>query len=74
MIANAQYGPGVYYWSLKGLKLYVVQCLSYSNNNTHQSSLPSLFFLALCFLISCPGAFIIGHLSSVEVVDCGDTN
>lgn len=74
MRANAQYGPGVYYWSLKGLKLYVVQCLSYSNNNTHQSSLPSLFFLALCLLISCPGAFIIGHLSSVEVVDCGDTN
>lgn len=52
----------------------MLRCLSYSNDNTCQSSLLSLstfFFLALCFLISCPGAFIIGHLSSVQVVDWG---
>lgn len=36
------------------------------------SSLPPFFFYSpLCFLISCPGAFIIGHLSSVQVVDSG---
>ncbi len=38
------------YWSLKGLKLYALLCLSYSNNNTRQSSLlsPSLLFSRLC--------------------------
>lgn len=50
----------------------MLRWLSYSNNNTRQSSsplsLPS-FFSPLCFLISCPGAFIIGHLSSVQLVD-----
>lgn len=31
-------------------------------------------FLALCFLISCPDAFIIGHLSSVDVVEGGQSD
>lgn len=55
----------------------MLQYLSYSNDNTRQSSLlfpfPS-FFSPLCFLISCPGAFIIGHLSSAQVVDSGRHN
>lgn len=57
-----------------GSKLRVSQSLSYSNNNNQPVysplSLPSLFSLC-AFLISCPGAFIIGQLSSAQVVDWG---
>ena len=57
------------YCGLKCFKLYVLRCLSYSNNNTRQSSLlsPSFFLSPLCLLISCPGAFIMGPLSPVKV-------